>query len=91
MTKPDIIGIVKELVRYHYLANGGAPMANPEQAIQADYEYKESLLDNGCRIAQALLIAVEALEEIQNVNHSDEAIFTIKGHVAGALSRISSL
>ena len=69
----DIIGIVKEL---QHNANGLTAV-----------EYTKELLKQAPFVAQALLIAVEALEEIPGGCHECDA----SGISAKALSRIRSL
>lgn len=93
----DIIGIVKELQKehdgltyLHVVEETGSDRA--EICFHAqDAIHIVKLHHHLPAIAKALLIAVDCLEGIQETKHEEDALWSIKGLVAGALSRIRSL
>ena len=82
-TEPDIIGIVGELQKLHHALGG--------DAIRTDINAPsiQRFATEFPSLAQALLIAVEALEAINDIARSDNDIEAVLAQEA--LSRIRSL
>lgn len=67
-TPPNIIELTRELQRLHDMWHGKISWSRPEQNIQAEHDFYDSIPEVFPSIVSALKIAVEALKEISNMD-----------------------